>query len=99
MKRMIVFMLLGLLVLFSGCATTQSQGGLAAMPTTTTAGEVNPGTLGHPFRYAAFLLHPVGVVTDYLLFRPAMFFVSRAPGVFGYTPDDAEAYAKHVGSQ
>jgi len=99
MKRMMGFVVLVLLVLFSGCATTQSQGTLAAIPTTTMAREVNPGTLGHPFRYVAFFLHPAGVVTDYLLFRPMMFLFSRAPGVFGYTQDDAEAYAKHVGSQ
>jgi len=98
MKGTLVSVVLALLVFFSGCATMQSQG-LTQIPTTMTSKEVNPGSLGHPFRYAAFLLHPVGVATDYLLFRPAMFLFSRAPGVFGWTQEDTEAYAKHVGSQ
>ncbi len=32
---------------------------------------------GHPLRIAAYVLHPVGVMLDWLLFRPAHWVVSH----------------------
>jgi hypothetical protein len=34
---------------------------------------------GHPLRIAAYLVHPVGVVIDTLIFRPAHWIVSFEP--------------------
>lgn len=34
---------------------------------------------GHPVRLIAYLLHPVGVVIDYILLRPAHWLVSSEP--------------------
>ena len=43
---------------------------------------------GHPVRVAAYVLHPVGVVLDLLIFRPAHW-VGSLPGLdrfFGHEP-------------
>jgi len=44
---------------------------------------------GHPLRIAAYVLHPVGVALDYLIFRPAHWLGSKGPmkTIFGH--DDA----------
>jgi len=34
---------------------------------------------GHPLRIVAYILHPVGVMLDYLIMRPAHWLVSREP--------------------
>jgi hypothetical protein len=34
---------------------------------------------GHPLRIAAYVLHPVGVALDYLIFRPAHWIGSKGP--------------------
>ncbi|MAG34219.1 MAG: hypothetical protein CL908_25350 [Deltaproteobacteria bacterium] len=34
---------------------------------------------GHPIRIIAYALHPVGVVLDYVLFRPAHWIASHEP--------------------
>lgn len=41
----------------------------------------------HPIRVAAYVLHPVGVLLDTLLIRPAHWLVSREPWktLFGHT--------------
>ena len=41
----------------------------------------------HPLRTLAYVLHPVGVVLDTLIFRPAHWMVSREPlkTLFGHT--------------
>jgi hypothetical protein len=45
---------------------------LVLMPAVGLAGErYDPRKAGHPLRIAAYVLHPVGVVLDYLIFRPA----------------------------
>ena len=33
--------------------------------------EYDPQHAGNPLRVAAYILHPVGVIVDYLVFRPA----------------------------
>ncbi|MCP4002662.1 MAG: hypothetical protein GY725_00570 [bacterium] len=35
--------------------------------------DYNPRHAGHPLRVVAYALHPVGVVLDYLIFRPAWY--------------------------
>jgi hypothetical protein len=42
---------------------------------------------GHPLRIIAYALHPIGVMFDYLLFRPAHWIGSHEPlkTIFGHT--------------
>lgn len=42
---------------------------------------------GHPLRIAAYLVHPVGVLLDTVIFRPAHWLVSQGPlkTWFGHT--------------
>ena len=44
---------------------------------------------GHPLRIVAYVLHPVGVLFDYLIFRPAHWIGSKEPmkTIFGHTDD------------
>ena len=54
------------------------------------ADEYDPQRAGHPVRIAAYVLHPVGVVLDLLIFRPAHW-VGSLPGLdelFGHEPYD-----------
>ena len=48
-----------------------------AMPAA--ADSYDPQRAGHPVRVAAYLLHPVGVVLDLLIFRPAHWIGSHEP--------------------
>jgi len=50
------------------------------------ADEYDPQRAGHPLRIIAYVLHPVGVAFDYLLFRPAHWVGSREPfkTIFGH---------------
>jgi hypothetical protein len=43
----------------------------------------------HPLRWIAFMMNPLGVVVDYGVNRPIYTLSSLAPGVFGYTSEDA----------
>lgn len=43
----------------------------------------------HPLRWIAFIMNPLGVAVDYGVNRPLYFVPSLAPGVFGYTSEDA----------
>jgi hypothetical protein len=43
------------------------------------ADEYDPQQAGHPLRIAAYLLHPVGVALDLLIFRPAHWIVHHEP--------------------
>ncbi len=51
------------------------------------ADEYDSHRSGHPLRLLAYLIHPVGVVLDTLIFRPAHWLVSHEPGrtLFGHT--------------
>ena len=53
------------------------------------ADDYDPENSGHPLRILAYVLHPVGVVIDTLIFRPAHFLVSYEPlkTLFGHDPD------------
>lgn len=43
------------------------------------AEEYESGDSGHPLRLVAYLLHPVGVVLDYVIMRPAYWVGSHQP--------------------
>lgn len=48
--------------------------------------EYDDSSSGHPLRIVAYVLHPIGVVLDYLIFRPAHWLVRHEPmkTVFGH---------------
>ena len=50
------------------------------------ADEYDSSNAGHPVRIVAYALHPVGVLLDYLLLRPAHWIVSQEPmsTIFGH---------------
>ncbi len=64
------------------------------------AAEYDARTSGHPLRIAAFALHPVGVLLDYMIFRPAWWVGQREPfrTLFG-VPSDFEAEIESPGSR
>jgi len=41
--------------------------------------EYDPQESGHPLRIAAYVLHPVGVILDTLIFRPAHWLGTKEP--------------------
>jgi hypothetical protein len=43
------------------------------------ADEYEPKRAAHPVRIAAYVLHPIGVLLDYAIFRPAHWLVHREP--------------------
>lgn len=43
------------------------------------ADEYDPESSGHPLRIAAYVLHPVGVILDTVIFRPAHWIGSFEP--------------------
>jgi hypothetical protein len=43
------------------------------------ADEHDPERAAHPARIAAYALHPIGVILDYLIVRPAHWVVEREP--------------------
>ena len=43
----------------------------------------------NPFRWAGFILHPVGQLVDYTVNRPLYAIAKHAPYLFGYTPEDS----------
>jgi len=52
---------------------------LAALAPAARADEHDPERAAHPVRIAAYVLHPVGVILDYLIVRPAHWVVEREP--------------------
>ena len=52
---------------------------LTALALPAAADRYDPQEAGHPLRLAAYLLHPVGVVLDLVLFRPAHWVISHEP--------------------
>jgi hypothetical protein len=57
---------------------------LAAAPAL--ADEYDSDSAGHPLRIAAYVLHPVGVALEWLIFRPAHWIGSKEPlaTIFGH---------------
>lgn len=52
---------------------------LAIAPAAARADDHDPKRAAHPVRVAAYVLHPIGVVLDYLIVRPAHWVVEREP--------------------
>lgn len=52
---------------------------LSASASPSLAHDHDPTMAGHPLRIAAYVLHPIGVVLDYLIFRPAHWIASHEP--------------------
>jgi hypothetical protein len=52
------------------------------------ADKYDPQKAGHPMRILAYVVHPVGVLFDLLIFRPAHWLGSKEPlaTVFGHEP-------------
>ena len=63
--------------------------GLLASASPAAADEYDPKYAGHPLRILAYIAHPVGVMFDYLLFRPAHWIGMHEPikTIFGHTDD------------
>ena len=59
---------------------------LTAAPVT--ADEYDPQRAAHPMRIVAYALHPIGVLLDLLIFRPAHWIGSYKPhaALFGHEP-------------
>jgi hypothetical protein len=51
----------------------------AAPPNAARADDHDSRRTAHPVRIAAYVLHPVGVVLDWLIVRPAHWVVEREP--------------------
>ena len=66
---------------------------LALLPLCSTAAradDYDPQRAGHPVRIVAYVVHPIGVMLDLLIFRPAHWIGSQ-PGLdkfFGHEPYD-----------
>lgn len=60
--------------------------GVMASATPATADRYDPKRAGHPLRVLAYVVHPVGVALDYLIFRPAHWIGSHEPlrTIFGH---------------
>ena len=52
---------------------------VGASATVAPADEHDSSMAGHPLRILAYVVHPVGVVLDYLLLRPAHWLASHEP--------------------
>jgi hypothetical protein len=60
------------------------------LPGAARADDYDPQRAGHPLRIVAYVLHPVGVALDYLIFRPAHWLGSHEPlrTIFGHRTDE-----------
>ena len=87
-------------VLTAGCATRPDEavnlsqgGGMYSALDATAQVYSNPMAQApiedHPFRWFAYLLHPIGVTMDYIFNRPIHATASTLPTVSGYTSEDA----------
>lgn len=63
---------------------------LSLTPLAASADEYDEGLSGHPLRIAGYILHPIGVVIDALILRPAHWVGSQEPfsTIFGHETDD-----------
>ena len=57
-----------------------------ALASPVAADEYDRANAGHPLRMVAYVLHPIGVMIDYMLIRPAHWLVSSEPmkTIFGH---------------
>ena len=51
----------------------------APPPTATRTEPYEPLRAGHPLRIVAYVLHPIGVILDYAIFRPAYWIGTHEP--------------------
>lgn len=97
-QRWIAVLALGGLLV--GCATPEAfrEQKAKAMPSHTLpdAHTPNPSGYGHPLRIIGFVLHPVGVVADYVVVRPLYLLTGTFPAAYGYREEDARAYQEHL---
>jgi len=63
---------------------------LLAAPTAAVANEYDSERAGHPLRVVGYVLHPIGVLVDTLVFRPAHWVISHEPlrSLFGHDESD-----------
>jgi hypothetical protein len=61
-----------------------------ALAAPASADRYDPQKSGHPVRILAYVVHPVGVLLDLLIFRPAHWIGSHEPmaSLFGHDPYD-----------
>ncbi len=61
---------------------------MAGLPAMAFADEYNPRRAGHPLQIIAYVLYPVGVTLDRLIFRPAWSLAQHEPlrALFGFKP-------------
>lgn len=61
---------------------------LLALAAPASADRYDPQKAGHPMRIVAYAVHPVGVLLDLLIFRPAHWIGSHEPlaSFFGHQP-------------
>ncbi len=52
---------------------------LLVAPLSAVADEYEKEHAGHPLRIVGYVVHPIGVILDYVLFRPAHWIVSHEP--------------------
>jgi hypothetical protein len=59
---------------------------MLAIASPAVADDYDPEYSGHPLRIAAYVLHPFGVLVDYLVLRPAHWVGSKEPfaTIFGH---------------
>ena len=79
MKKMLLSGLLAVLAMAAFAVATPAR-----------ADEYDPQRAGHPVRVIAYVVHPVGVMLDLLIFRPAHW-IGSLPGLdefFGHRPYD-----------
>jgi hypothetical protein len=93
--RLFLAGLLLISILSAGCAAKQKRVGFDPMEAAQRAeASADAAFYGHPFRLVAFVLHPVGVLLDYVIVRPIYYVTSLAPSLFGYTAEDEAAFEK-----
>ena len=61
-----------------------------ASASSASADEYDARRAGHPLRLVAYVLHPIGVALDWLLFRPGHWMVSQPvmSHIFGHDVDE-----------
>jgi hypothetical protein len=74
---------------YGAYALALALAGTALTPASASAEEpqYDPQKAGHPLRIAAYILHPVGVIIDYTILRPAYYIGRYEPfrTIFGVT--------------
>jgi len=76
--------------LHRSCAGLACAALVLALASPALADEYDARRAGHPLRVVAYVVHPIGVALDWLLFRPAHWVVSQPvlSHVFGHDVDE-----------